>query len=73
MDDALDGLGAEDRRYLAGVADIRDDTGRTIEASVLWDRVEVEDDHAMALGEQLAGGVGADVSGSAGDEDLHRT
>ena len=73
MDDALD---ASERRTFAATWPVS-----RISATILVapsrpacvNRVEVEDDHAMTLGEQLAGGVGADVSGTASDEDAHRS
>ncbi len=71
MDDALDRLSAHDRRQVFGLGDVADDAGGAREWAVGIERLQVVDDHAMAAPEELAHGVGSDVTGAAGDEYVH--
>ncbi len=69
MEDDVDGMVCEDPIDEPAVADVTDE-GCDAVPTVHLEGAPIEDDHAMAGGEELADAEATDVPGTAGDEDV---
>ena len=71
MDDGIDPFLPEEVDQEPAVEDVAHDATRRGQRPVAIDRIEVDDDDPMITGQELADGVRADVSGSAGHQQAH--